>query len=478
MTALSPNLTIRWISFAEDAEQITALRRGVLVEEQGFPESLLVSPLDESGLHIGAFDGDQLVSALTVFIFNNTVEPMQSLGLPPGAGRVIQYTRRVEVPAYRGTRIAETIAYTMGRMLYEVLRPRYTFLCLQGKHIALKEHYCRAFNFEVHGSVQGPDGAEILVLYTRPGDAMRKSYTKLRKNAERLWAKLDLMPQSLVKHLESTGRMDLVPMAAINAENLYTAPLSLKDELPRLSAQTRVLFAEQKPRIEAVDFPKPPARLLDVGAGPGVYLSALGKSEKFRGYELMGLDVSKEMVMYAKLNRPDLQWLHTSAYDTKQPDQSINVVHLNFVFIHLLSPALALREFSRILRPGGLLYVVDVNDSTFEGPDEMKSLLDAHHELYEGDRSVMNQLPRLCPEWGLEPAYNFSSRIRNTGTSPEPVYLPDEVRLDRIKMWGMFSFLGQREELSEYLKVAHEFYFSSLCEISICVQTQVYRKAA
>ena len=398
-------------------------------------------------------------------------------GSPPGSVRVVQYSKRAELKPYRGSRIAETLAVTMGRMVYEVLRPRYTFLLLQGRHVILKDYYCRAFGFEVHGMIAGPEG-ERAVLHTRPGDSMRKAYAKLRKMSEPLWAELEHLPQSLVKHLDETGRMDLVPIAAINQENLYSAPLSLKDELPRLSAQTRVLFAEQKPRVEAVDFPKPPARLLDVGAGPGVYLSALGRSEKFKGYELLGLDVSKEMVMYAKLNRPDLQWLHTSAYDTKQEDASIDVVHLNFVFIHLLSPALALREFHRILRPGGLLYVVDVNDSTFDGPEEMKSLMDAHHDLYEGDRNVMNQLPRLCPEWNLEPVQSFSSRIRNAGVTPEPVFLPDEVRLDRIKMWGMFSFLGQREELAEYLKVAHEFYFSSVCEISISVQTQVYRKAA
>jgi len=272
------------------------------------------------------------------------------------------------------------------------------------------------------------------------------------------------------------GWGDLIPMQVFSTENLYTAPLSLRDELPRLSTQTRILFNEQKSRILAVDFPPGPARFLDVGAGPGVYLSMLSRGSKFQGYEFAGLDASKEMVTYARLNRPNMTWHHTSVYDTKQPDSSFDVVHANFLFIHLLCPSLAIREIDRILRPGGIFYVVDVNDSTFEGPPLLTDMMEAHHNLYVGDRNVLNLLPHLASEYGLELEQSFSSRVSNTATTPEPQFLPDEVRLDHIKMWGIFSFLAQREELAYCVKPAQEFYFSAGPEISIGVQTQVYRK--
>jgi ubiquinone/menaquinone biosynthesis C-methylase UbiE len=306
---------------------------------------------------------------------------------------------------------------------------------------------------------------------------MEVAYCRARKLLEPLWEQLDTLPLSLVKHVDETGRMALVASTALLSENLHTvAAVSLKDELPRLSAQTRLLFAEQKPRISAVDFPKPPARLLDVGSGPGVYLAALGKTEKFNGYELIGIDASKEMVLYARLNRADIKWQHANAYDTKQANESIDVVHLNFVFIHLMSPALALREFARILRPGGLLYIVDVNDSTFEGPPSMKALIDAYHDLSVGDRNVLNLLPRLAPEWGFELRHHFATSVRNTGTSADPEFLPDELRLDHIKMWAMFSYIGQRDEFAAQMQAAHDGYFGSIEKCGVRVQTQVYQK--
>jgi SAM-dependent methyltransferase len=474
MNPLPRDIVVRWMSFAKEGEQIVALRRQTH-EDLGHVESVDRVPYDDTGFHLGAFAGGELVSVLSAVIFDNATEPMQSYGLPK-LSRVLEYVNFAELRVYHETRIAELLMLTMQRMMYEVLRPQYIFALCEGVGDAIAGKRWPDVGWEVNGTIHAKRG-EGSVLLIQPGKVMDAAYRRARTLTESLWAQIDKLPQSLVKHIDETGRMDMVACAALISENMHSvATASLKDELPRLSAQTRLLFAEQKPRLAAVDFPKAPARLLDVGAGPGVYLSALGKTEKFNGYELMGLDVSKEMVMYARLNRSDIKWLHANAYDTQQPNASIDVVHLNFVLMHLMSPSLALREFARILRPGGLLYVVDANDSTFEGPLSMKALIEAYHELTMSDRNVLNTLPRLAPEWGFQMRHHFSTTVRNTGTSAEPMFLPDELRLDPIKMWGILSFIGQREELAAQLKAAHERYFASFEECQISVQTHVYEK--
>jgi ubiquinone/menaquinone biosynthesis C-methylase UbiE len=475
MGALPRNLVVRWVSFAVEGDRIMALRRQVQ-GEQGPRDEFNQSALDERGLHLGAFDNGDLIAVTSAYLFDNEAEPMQSHGLPTGPWRVAQYAQCVTLPAYRETAVTELLMATLARMVYEVLRPKYAFFLHPAPYVPSQSRWVPDLGWEVKGAIGGKE-TEMAVLQIPPGQPMEAAFRRARKISEPLWEQLEVLPQSIVKHLDENGRINLVARSPLFLENMYSAATSLTDELPRLSTQTRLLFTEQKPRVEAVDFPKSPAILLDVGAGPGVYLSALGKTEKFKGYKLIGLDSSKEMVMYARLNRSDIQWLHTTAYDTQMQDESIDVVHLNFVLQHLVSPALALCEFRRILRPGGLLYIADVNDSTFMGPASMKALIDAYHDLHTGDRNVLNWLPRLAPEWGFELRHRFSTAVRNIGTSPDLEFLPDEVHADRIKMWGLFSFLGQREELAVQLKAAHETYFASTEESRICIQTHVYIKS-
>lgn len=473
MSSLPRDIVVRWMSFAKEGERIVTLRRQTH-KELGWSGAVDRTPHDEEGFHLGAFAGDELVAVLSVYFFENAFDSLLAYGLPKST-RVLEYAKFAENSAYRDTRIAELLMVTAQRMIYEVLRPQYMFALCDGTGEAFAGKRWPDVGWEVKGTVKTKWG-EGSVLMIPPGK-MESAYCRARKIAESLSEELDNFPQSLVKHLDLAERMDLVARVALLSENLHAvATASVKDELPRLSAQTRLLFAEQKPRIAAVDFPKPPARLLDVGAGPGVYLAALGKTEKFNGYELIGIDMSKEMVQYARLNRADIKWQQANAYDTKQPDESVDVVHLNFVMIHLMSPSLALREFKRILRPGGLLYIVDVNDSTFRGPALMKELIEAYHDWTVGDRNVLNLLPRVAPEWGFELRHKFSTAVRNTGTSPDPEFLPDELRLDHIKMWAMFSFIGQRDEFAAQMQVAHNSYFGSVEVCEICLQTHVYQK--
>lgn len=473
MSSLPRDIAVRWMSFAKEGERIVTLRRQTH-EELGWSGAVDRTPHDEEGFHLGAFAGDELIAVLSVYFFENTFDSLHAYGLPKSA-RVLEYAKFAENSAYRDTRIAELLMVTAQRMIFEVLRPQYMFALCDGTGEAFAGKRWPDVGWEVKGTVKTKWGQGTVLLI--PAGKMESAYCRARKLSEAMWEQLDKFPQSLVKYLDTSGRMGLVAHTTLLTENLHTvAAVSLKDELPRLSAQTRLLFAEQKPRIAAVDFPKPPARLLDVGAGPGVYLAALGKTEKFNGYELIGIDASKEMVQYARLNRADIKWLHANAYDTKQPSESIDVVHLNFVMIHLMSPTLALREFSRILRPGGLLYIVDVNDSTFRGPPLMKALVDGYHDSSVGDRNVLNLLPHVAPEWGFELRHRFSTAVRNTATSPEPGFYPDELRLDHIKMWAMFSYIGQRDEFAAPMQAAHDSYFGSMEKCEVCVQTHVYQK--
>lgn len=490
---------MRWLRWEDASEAILELRRKVYVEEQGIAADIVTHPRDPKGLHLAAAVDGELVACVSLWIFSGGApgEPeLAEWGLAPIDGLTVQFGKRLELRSHRGHGITEVLVAGLLRYVYESLRPGRLFIVLRDVHRNLQAHYSRLFNAEFHAEVMH-DGEAMVVMQLEGEAKLRALYLKAREMAESALRRCPVLVPSLVRFLADEGRGELFPRARLAAENLYATPLSLADELPRLAAQNRLLFAEQRPRLAATPFPRSDAphttdtaptvdapdavgaaggrTLLDVGTGTGVYLALIAKEPALAGYRVKGVEPSPQLIAYARFAYPDLEFTEGSAYATGEPDEAYDVVTANFVFIHLRNPDLALLELRRILKPGGLLYVVDVNDTTFTGPDEIRAMVEAHHRHHEGDRTVLASLPRRAAEFGFTPVCHYRTTVRNTG-GVEPSFAPNEVRLGRMGMWGMLSFMGHREEIDEAFQVAQELYLGSDCEISLDVETQVFQK--
>lgn len=473
-TTETPGFEVRWLRYADDSEAILGLRTAVYVEEQGFPPTFIRSARDERGIHLGAYHDGRLVACVAVHLYEGGAPALAAFGLAPIEGLTVQFTKRLELAAYRGHGVTEVLAANMFRYAFECLRPARVFVALEGVHRGLRDNYRKVFGLRVHGEVGEGDAARtILAVDDEAG--LRGLYLRLRAMAESVHRRCPVSVPSLVRELAAQGRAELLAAERLGGENHYVAPLSLADELPRLAAQNRLLHAEQRPRLAATRFPGGPARLLDVGTGTGVYLSLMAKEPAFAGYAVRGVELSPQLLAYARFAYPGGDFVRGSAYATGEPDASCDVVTANFVMIHLRNPDLALLEVWRVLRPGGLLYVVDVNDTTFDGPDVIRTMVETHHRFHEADRRIMATLPRRAAEFGFEEVARHSTTVRNTGGA-EPTFAPGELRLGRMGMWGMLSFMGQREELEAVFQAAQEHYLGTECEISLNVETHVYRK--
>lgn len=140
--------------------------------------------------------------------------------------------------------------------------------------------------------------------------------------------------------------------------------------------------------LERLDYVKiDPERVLDLGCGTGLSLTAL--SERYPKAQVLGADLSEAMLQAGRRQRSRLRWLLpfmrgnrtslVSADATALPfgAAAMGMVWSNLMLQWLDDPVPAFREMHRTLDVGGLLMF-----STF-GPDTLKELRGSFSDGYE-----------------------------------------------------------------------------------------------
>lgn len=105
-------------------------------------------------------------------------------------------------------------------------------------------------------------------------------------------------------------------------------------------------------------------RILDMGCGIGQMSCAL--KERFPDAEVWGIDIGGPMVRYAHMRAVDLgvdvNFAQRLAEDTKFPDNHFDIVYSHLFYHEMTKDAseAAIAEAHRILRPGGVLFPIDL----------------------------------------------------------------------------------------------------------------------
>ena len=125
-------------------------------------------------------------------------------------------------------------------------------------------------------------------------------------------------------------------------------------------------------------------RILDTGCGPETITVGLA------GYaepgEVIGIDQADEIVDHARAYARDkgvanVRFETASIYDLPFQDADFDIAYAHQLLQHLAAPVAALREISRILRPGAILAVRDADYGTMtHHPHD--PLLDRWFEIY------------------------------------------------------------------------------------------------
>ena len=197
---------------------------------------------------------------------------------------------------------------------------------------------------------------------------------------------------------DPTIALDLQRLAAIKRQRAERAATYFSENAPRWDSIRSLYIDEREVEAALVEIiaAAQPRDLLDIGTGTGRMLEILAP----RVGQALGIDQSREMLAVARVNLEHAGAVNGAVrlgdmYQLPLPDASFDAVVIHQVLHYADRPAAAIAEAARVLRPGGVLVVVDFAPHLLE----FLRTEHAHRRLGFADGEVAE----WCRAAGLEP---------------------------------------------------------------------------
>lgn len=148
---------------------------------------------------------------------------------------------------------------------------------------------------------------------------------------------------------------------------------------------------------------------VDVGAGTGIWSRQLAK----KGVKVIAVEPNDAMRDAGEKNNPHIEWRKGSAEATGLPNASCDMVTMASSF-HWPDFASAVKEFGRILKPGGLFMAL-WNTRYFESNPLLVEIENYLHELVPNLKRVSSGRSEFCD--------NLTKRLATCGEFVDVLYL-------------------------------------------------------
>jgi len=195
------------------------------------------------------------------------------------------------------------------------------------------------------------------------------------------------------------------------------------EELARLKMQATVALETEKKAWERAGL-KPGMQVLDLACGPGFTSCELAKT--IGEGHVTGVDINEELIAIAHQaqaseNVHNASFTTGNLYELALPDNHFDFVYARFLFQHLDRPQAALEQILRVLKPGGILCVLDIDDNWTSFAPESDAFIrfirkaGAGQKRKGGNRLIGSQLYGLLRTAGFQ----------NVGTQIYPITTED-----------------------------------------------------
>ncbi|WP_323172540.1 class I SAM-dependent methyltransferase [Natrialba sp. PRR66] len=163
---------------------------------------------------------------------------------------------------------------------------------------------------------------------------------------------------------------------------------------------------------------EPPQQILDLGCGTGVISLLLAEL----GHDVTGVDVSTEMLERAKEKARQAEvspeFYAGDAEDLDEPENEFDLVTGRHLIWTLPTPASAIQEWQRVVRPGGHIALIEGH---WDFPEPFEGYEAIHDDLPLYDGRPPAELAAFLAEHGLE-AVEYEPLMDSVLWGDEPNY--------------------------------------------------------
>ncbi|WP_304681326.1 class I SAM-dependent methyltransferase [uncultured Clostridium sp.] len=184
--------------------------------------------------------------------------------------------------------------------------------------------------------------------------------------------------------------------------------VGLNNEVNRLETQAKLGWEKEFRTLKWLGL-KNGMRILDVGSGTGVYTELL--LENLPNSSITALEVDKRLFDISKerLNKYEgkrLDFKFGSIKDSGLKENSYDFVVCRFVFQHIENPIEAAKEIYRLLKPGGIVAIID-SDRGMHGVSDPDM-------LFKSGKGVITQIEKRA-SWNREIGRKLIKILKYTG---------------------------------------------------------------